>query len=66
MKEAIWYGGGNARIRDGQKVLEEKIAEDEGINKSKGEGHNKKEWDPGEDDMNITETTNNSWTLKIF
>lgn len=29
-------------IRDGQKVLEEKISEDKGI-KSRGEGHNTKE-----------------------
>ena len=36
----------------------EKISEDEGIKKSKGEGHNKEEWHIDEGYVDLTETTN--------
>lgn len=59
LKEVIGYEGVNTRIRD-QREVRENIAEDGKTKKGSGESQNKEEWGRDEDEMDMTETTDNS------
>lgn len=58
MNEAIGYEESDTRII-GMREKSERRAEDEGFQKSNGEGH-AEEWGAAEDDRDVTKTTNDS------